>query len=335
MITEMEKWRDSYFNDEGEKYKNHVNKFVEYLKCIGKADTPNKITVEDVRDCVGHYVKLGSILSISSMELHLESLKNFYDYLLKIGKSNDIFSQMDYEEYKNSLSDSFQLAEKVSRGTFSIETMRDLLSKLDDELAKDYNSLSGVQEKKRYIHNIALNLFIKLTLIAPAKRQVIGNIKFSSFDEDLRKLNVNGVEVSLPNSLRRDLINAIRLREELTKKKIKKDENIFKYIVKSTFTEENFNQWFASFIKENNIVGIDDVDEKSTTYATEPIMKTAISNLVKGMTNLAYISKISGIKISRLEETYYKELFEITSRQPSIGEAIDWEIRKSGYYSYI
>ncbi|MGL4569653.1 MAG: hypothetical protein ACRCVJ_01145 [Clostridium sp.] len=335
MITEMEKWRENYFNDIGKKYRNHVNKFIDYLKKIDKSDTPNNITIQDVTGSVGYYVKLGSIQSISSMELHLESLKNFYDYLLNIGKSNDIFSQMNYEEYKRSLADKFQLAEKVTRGTFSIETMKDILSKLDNELGKDYNTLKGKQVQKKYIHTMALNLFIKLTLVAPAKRRVIGNIKYSSFDEELRKLSINSIEISIPNSLRRDLINAINLRYRLSNEEIKPDDNIFKYIVKSTFTEENVNQWFCSFIKRNNIVEIDDINNKSKTYAIEPIMKTAISNLVKESTNLAYISKISGIKISSLEETYYKELFEMTHRQPSIGEAIDWEIRKSGYYSYI
>lgn len=335
MITEMEKWRDAYFKNKGDKYKNHVNKFIDYLKVIDKSDTPNKITVDDVSSCVGHYVNLGSILSISSMELHLESLKNFYDYLLNTGKSKDIFSQMNYEEYKNNLVDTFQLSEKVSREAFSIETMKDLLSKLEYEVDKNYYMLKGIQEKNRYIHNISLSLFIKLTLIAPAKRQVIGSLKFSNFDDELRKVNVNGIEVSLPNSLRRDLRHAINLRQTLTNKKIMSEDNIFKYIAEGKFKEENFNTWFCSFIKEHNIKGIEDIDDKTKTYAVEPLMLTAISDLLKGMTNLAYISKISGIKISTIEEKYYKEIFEPNFRQPSIGEAIDWEIRKSGYYSYI
>lgn len=335
MVTEMEKWKEEYFQDKGYKYKNHVNKFIEYLKYIGKADTPNNINIDDVRECVGYYVKLGSILSISSMELHLESLKNFYDYLLNIGKSKDIFSQMNYEEYKRNLVNIFHLSEKVTRGTFSMETMKDILAKLDEDLESEYYLIVGKQAQNRYINTLALNLFIKLTLIAPAKRQVIGNLRLSDFDEDLRKVTVNQVEISIPNSLRRDLKKAIKLRETLTNIRIRENDNIFKYIVEKDFTGESINQWFCTFIKEHNIIGIEDIDDKSSTYAIEPIMKTAISNLVKGMTNLAYISKVSGIKISRLEDTYYKELFEINSRQPSICESIDWEIRKSGYYSYI
>lgn len=334
-MQEMEKWKNDYLKIIGDTYKNHVNKFIDYLKYINKLDTPNKINIEDVSQCVGYYVKNGAILSISSMELHLESLKSFYDYLLKSGKSNDIFSQMDYEEYKKYLINKFGLAEKVSREIFSIETMKDLLAKLDEEIDKDYFGIIGKQERKRHIHYMALTLFIKITLIAPAKRQVIGNITLANFDTDLRKININGVEISVPNSLRKDIITSINLREKISNIKIDKDENIFKYIIQGKFTEEKLNQWFCTFIKKHDVIGIQKPSDECTTYAIEPIMKTAISNLVRGMANLAYISKISGIKISTLEETYYKELFDENSRKVSVGEAIDWEIRKSGYYSYI
>lgn len=335
MSTEMEKWRDLYFKDNGYKYKNHINKFIDYLKYAKKLDTPNNITIYDVQDCVGYQVKLGTIQKVASMELHLESLKSFYDYLLKTGKSRDIFSQMNYEEYKNNLVETFHLSEKVSRGTFSIETMQDILCKLDNYLESDYFSINGAQLKSRYINIVALSLFIKLTLIAPAKRQVIGKIKYSDFDEDLRKVNVNGVAVSVPNSLRRDFKKALKLIEKVQNKKIKEDESIFKYIINDKFTEENVNGWFCTFIKDQKIIGIDEIDKDTKTYAIEPVMKTAISNLVKGMANLAYVSKITGIKIATLESTYQKELFELNLNQLSIGESIDWEIRKSGYYSYI
>ena len=124
------------------------------LKYMKKADTPNNISIDDVRNCIGYYVKLGVILSVSSMELHLESLKNFYDYLLSTGKSKDIFSQMNYEEYKKNLSDTFQLSEKVSRGTFSVETMKDILSKLDDYLDKEYSCIKGINSKKSSTINL-------------------------------------------------------------------------------------------------------------------------------------------------------------------------------------
>lgn len=332
----MEKWRDEYYRDIGITYKNHVNKFIDYLKSIGKANTPNRITLDDVRNCVGHYVKFGSLRAVGTMESHLESLKSFYDYLLQTGKSRDIFSQMNYEEYKRELSIQFQLVEKVERETFSVETIIDILSKLDNYLERDYFKLIGAQNQNRYINWTVLRLFIKLTLIAPAKRQVIGSLKFSNFEDDFRTVEVNGIELSVPNSLRRDFKNALELIKKIDNDKvIGADGEIFKYIIGANFSEESLNRWFCSFIKDQNIEGIKEITANRDTFPVEPIQKTAIINLVKGKANLAYISKVSGIKIGRLEEAYHEEIFDISQRNPTINEFIDWEIRKSRYYSYI
>lgn len=335
-MTEMEKWKTEYFKSVGEKYSNHVNKFVEYLKDINKSDTPNKIDLEDVRKCIKTYRDEGSIKSISSMALHLESLKSFYDYLLRTGKSKDIFSQMDYSEFKNELSKEFNLVEKVEREILSIETIKDILDKLDEYLYKDYYELKGKNNiSKKYIHTITLNLFVKITLIAPAKRKIIGNIKYGDFKQKLRQVTVNGVDISIPNSLRRDLIYSINLIKDETNKSIKNDDNIFKYIAGENFKEENINTWLYNFIKENKIKDIYKENELRGTFPIESIMKTAISNLVEGQANLAYISKISGIKIARLEKTYYDSIFNYENKKLSIGKAIDFEIRKSEYYTYI
>lgn len=335
MLGLMEKWKDEYLTKKGMRYKNHVNKFIDYLKGIEKNNMPNNITLNDVSNCVGYYVKRGSIRSVSSMELHLESLKNFYDYLLQTGKSRDIFSQMNYEDYKNNLSSKYQLVEKVERETFSIETIKDILSKLDKYLEVDYFSLIGTQNQKRYLQRSALRLFIKLTLVAPAKRQVISHLKYKDLDDDFHMVVVNDVELSIPNSLARDIKNALKLKDLICKGNIRDNEEIFKYIIGSNFSEEDLNRWFCSFINEQQIIGIDDISPEKDTYPVEPLMKTAISNMIKVMANLAYISKVSGIKISTLENTYHDEIFGLNNKQSSIGESIDWEIRKSGYYSYI
>lgn len=334
MITEMEKWRDSYFNDKGTTYKNHVNKFIHYLKQIGKADTPNNITLDDVSNCIGYYVNFGTIQAVGTMELHLESLKAFYDYLLQTGKSHDIFSQMNYERYKQDITNKYELNEKIGRETFSIETIKDILSKLDNYLEINYSSLSGSQLQNRYLNRIALRLFIKLTLIAPAKKNIIVNLKYSDFGEDLRTVNVNEVELPIPNSLRRDLKSALELQKSLSKKTIKSDERIFKYIIGTNFSKEDINRWFCSFIKEQHILGIE-VDPEKDTYSIEPIMKTAITNMVKKKANLAYVSKVCGVKIGSLEETYSEEIYNSDQRLPTVAESIAWEISKTGYYAYI
>ncbi|MDF2878498.1 MAG: hypothetical protein K0S30_1594 [Clostridia bacterium] len=335
MATLMEKWYKEYLKAKGDTYRNHVNKFIDYLNIINKADTPININLDDIRNCIGYYVELGVFNAINTMELHLESLKSFYDYLLETGKSPDIFSQMNYEEYKKSLTDEFNLAQKVSREVFSMDTVKDILSKIDNYLEAEYSTIEGINNKKRYIHWSALRLVIKLTLIAPAKRQVICNLKYVDFDKDLRTVVINGVGISIPNSLRRDLKLALEIGKAQWNKDIKDQDKIFRYIVGSGFRNEVLNAWFCSFIKDQNIIGINKVSDERTTYPIEPIMKTAISHLVKGRANLAYVSKVCGLDIGSLERTYYDEIFQNQPPQPNIGESIDWEIRKLEYYSYI
>ena len=60
-----------------------------------------------------------------------------------------------------------------------------------------------------------MRLFIKITLIAPAKKSVITNIKKSDIKEGYKKLFINGIDVNVPCGLAikeeiRDLIVLIR-----------------------------------------------------------------------------------------------------------------------------
>ncbi|MDF2503071.1 site-specific integrase [Clostridium sp.] len=332
MNTEMENWKELYFQKKGRTYENHVNKFINYLKNVAqKANTPNNIKLEDVSDCIGYYVKKRSINSVSSMELHLESLKSFYDFLLKEGKSRHIFSQIDYEDYKKFLTEKYQLTSREERGTFSLETIKDILTKLDGYLQCD--SITS-QEYSKYLRLAILNLFIKFTLIAPAKRNVICSIKYNDFSENFRSININDIEISIPNSLRHDLIKILDIMK-CNNNEIKSDDNLFIYIGGNKFDPESLNRWFCSFIKEFKILGVLDVNDKTTTFPTENIINTVICNLVKNKANLSYISKISGVKISTLETKYYKDIFSDNLQQPSVSESINWEISKNGYYSYI
>lgn len=143
---------------------------------------------------------------------------------------------------------------------------------------------------------------------------------------------MNEVKISIPNSLRRDLKLVLELAKSESNEAIRGQDKIFKYIAGSTFRAEVLNTWFCSFIKDQQIFKIPD---KTRTYPIEPIMKAAISHLVKERANLAYISKVCGLDIGSLEKTYANEIFHSKPSQPDIGESIDWEIRKLEYYSYI
>ena len=98
-MSEMERYRDMYFNDcidllkNKHSYRKHVDKFINYLKVIELDDRPRVIDKGVVEDCIGYYsLEKGELNTRSTMEAHLEALKSFYDYLSRTDKLPDIFT---------------------------------------------------------------------------------------------------------------------------------------------------------------------------------------------------------------------------------------------------
>lgn len=331
MKTIIEQFRDDYYSSFGEKYENHVNKFIEYLRRIDKLDAPTKIDLSDVKNCVKYYSEIGKINYRASMESHLESIKSFYDFLRENGKANDIFTQINYEKYKNEIFDYCELEEGSERKIFSIDTIKEILTKLDSELEKNSEQLVKKRETERYYQRHVLRLFIKLTLIAPAKKSVICNLQFSDFSEDYRTFTVNKTTIRIPNGLRNNLLVGINIAQQICNNKPKKSDKVLHYLYKRNFLNTALNSWFCTFLKEYSIL---DIDKNKDSYELEPIMKSAIKFMVERMANPAVISKISGIKIATLEATYYADIDKFEYSE-TIDEAINWEIAKNDYYNYI
>ena len=109
-MSEMERYRDMYFNDcidllkNKHSYRKHVDKFINYLKVIELDDRPRVIDKGVVEDCIGYYsLEKGELNTRSTMEAHLEALKSFYDYLSRTDKLPDIFTDYNYKEYKEAI----------------------------------------------------------------------------------------------------------------------------------------------------------------------------------------------------------------------------------------
>jgi hypothetical protein len=332
MSTLMETWRDEYFQKRGKTYKNHVNKFVNFLVYLNKANEPISINLSDVDECVGYYHQKRQIKTRSTMESHLQSIKHFYDYLLETNKTNDIFTQMRYDQFKSDIAKKYHLGEKNKRGYFEADTIKKILCYLDNYFSStDYFKIDHDAKKKQYIYTTTINLFIKLTLIAPAKRQKICDLRLCDFEEDYHYLRINSIRINIPNSLRRDIKTALSLREIIDQAFPKNDSFLFKYVAGENFIPENLNGWFCEFLKENEIIPI---SNNRKSYPVEKIMEAAIYNMVTKLTNPAFISKINGVKIASIEEKYYSGQ-EILNYRIEINEAVNWEIAKSDYYSFI
>ncbi|KON69119.1 integrase [Peribacillus butanolivorans] len=328
-MTHIERWANDYLKSD-KTYENHINKYVTYILKIDKGDKPTKIDTNDVENCIGYYKELGKINTISSMENHIEGIKSFYKFLVSKAWATDIFSGIyDYQGYKSNLAQKFNLAESEEREYFDNLTIKAILENLDKYF--EVNNLSNLrgQKKKRYKNYLILRIFVKLSLIAPAKRSKVCDLRKKDFSFDFRTLNINDLMINIPNGLRRDLITSINLVQQLKNNQINENDKVLSYIDEEVFQAENLNRWFCNFLKEYNILNIPD---SKTTYSVEVLMNSGIAELIKKGVDSAFISMVSGISISSLEKKYFK----IRQYEPEdINRLINEGLAKSSYFVYV
>lgn len=326
----MEKWKNEYLIEDS-KYENHVNKFIEYLKLINKSNRPTSITIDDVVDCIGSYNKKQKINTISSMENHLEAVKAFYKYLVSKNYATDIFSTIhSYSEFKNDIIQLYSLNEMQEREFLDLEIVKEILVNLEKYFTLNvYRELSGVNQKKRYNKNLVLNLFIKITLIYPTKRNIICELTVNDFTDDFRVLKTNKLNIFVPNNLRQDIKRTIKFAENMRSTKIGTTERIFNFIYGSSFRGENINSWFYDFLKEYDII---DIPSTKDTYSSEVIMNIIIRCMIKNNTNPAIISKISNLSLSTLENKFYSNNYINIENEDDI---VNLELNRIGLINYI
>lgn len=335
----MEKYRNDYFRDCADllknkpSYINHVNKFIEYLKKIDLSDRQAAIDRDVVDACIGYYCyEKEELKARSTMEAHLEALKSFYDYLGREGKAADIFPDYDYKEFKESMVKKYELLDPVERGAFSCEEIIEILKNLEEAIEGFSYMESSIRDEERYLQRIILRIFIKITLIAPAKRNIITQIRNRDFQEDYKKLNINNVKVNIPSGLSRDIISAIKYAQEKNGIGIVEDDQLLEFIYrhKGKFRGESLNTWFNNLVKDFDIFN---GEAGKKTYPVEPIRNTAIQMLADNMVNPVFISKITGITFSSIEAQYYKSMN--SQYEEYINSNVNKAIAQNDYYYYI
>lgn len=337
-MSEMERYKNMYFEDCAEllknkhSYRKHVDKFIEYLKEVGLENHPKAIDKKVVEDCIGYYrIERGELNTRSTMEAHLEALKSFYDYLSRTDKLPDIFTDYDYKDYKEAIVKKYELSEPIERGSFKCSEIIEILAATEELIEQSLEEKSGIRDEERYLQRIIMRLFIKITLIAPAKRKIVGQIKMNDLEEKFKILNINKIKINIPCGLSRDIIQAIRYAEDKNGKHIEKTDRIFEFIYryKGKFMDESLNTWFLNLLQDIGYI------EKTNrrTYPVEPIRNGAISIMVDNMVNPLLISKITGIGFSRLETQYYSTMK--SEYEGYLNKNINKAIAQNEYYSYI
>ncbi len=310
----LESWiKDFTIKQKYPTYTNHCEKFLHYIKSIKKDDRPNEINKNDIIGSVKYYNEQGKINTVSTMSIHLEAIKAFYDKVNREGKTNNIFNTIvGYDQFKEDIILKFNLSDTQER-----EYLPDnIVIKLLEYFEENYDNTD--------IDFQMIKLYSKLTLIAPVKRQVISELKFSDFNDDFRVMTINGVDIEIPNSLRRDILFSLNL----SKKEIKKDTRLFEHIYDRTYTHNVFNK---PLYKVLEAIEYDVPKNKSKTFSVEKLMNTAIVSMIRNNTNPVLIAKINNSSLGTIGNKIKKYGVEVDFYSKLINNSISM----SKYYKYI
>lgn len=309
-MSMMREWVNLYLQKvEHHMYVNHCEKFIEYIEHIDKGNRPRDISKHDLIECVGYYNEIGKINTVSTMSNHLEAVKSFYESIQKDGKSDNIFNDISgYDEFKEKIARKYKLNDKVERDSLPNEVIRQLLEFFEENKDSKWDMI---------------RLFIKLTLIAPAKRNIIADLKFSDFRDDFRVVIINDINIDIPNSLRRDLLNICCNDIEVKYS----NKRLFEYIYPKKYNHNVFNRPLYKVLK---IIDYD-VPVNKSTFSVETIMNTAIITMIKNNTNPLLISKINGTSIANIADKVSKLGIEVNN----YNQLINISISQADYYKYI
>lgn len=315
IMTKIEQLMSNYFDFYNESlnrnhvYRNHLNKFVNYLKLEESDLLDNFLLIDNkvIKRCVIYYYNKGRIKSLATTMSFMDSLKGFYKFLYEKEGIPDIFYGDNYKKIKEEIISECNLKKSSERGFYKEEEIEKILLKLDEAINDFENDMAGIREEDRHLQRIILRLFIKLTLIAPAKRNVITSIKRSDITEEYNKLLINDIEINIPYGLSRDLSEALKYAKSRNKESIKDKDYLFEYLYryKGKFIDAFLNTWFYNVAKDFKVLKNERRDKK--TLAVEPIRNMSIQTMIKNKVNPIAISGITGIDLDALKKMYREE----------------------------
>jgi hypothetical protein len=238
---------------------------------------------------------------------------------VKKNRGNLVGDIINYDEFKNNIIEELDLSDIEIRECLPMETVIELLKYFEDEN----------KNKRKRKNDILLNLFVRLTLIAPTLKTTILSLKFSDFDNDFRFVKVNDVNVKLTSSLAIDIKKALENQYNKTNKMYEKDDKMFSYLRDGKNAEQtptNTSMYIA--LRE---IGYD-VPKNTDSYQVDCIRNTGIMELIKNNTNPLLIAKVSGLTLSTLEEKIKQFSKEFNMDYDRL---INNSICKAEYYQYI
>lgn len=318
-------------------YSPIVNMFLKYLKEVDKMDKVGAVTESDIATFLKFSAKDG-VNSRGTLALYYEGLKGFYNYLLINNYVQySIFSGIvNHKEYKKQISNDLHLREEVSRGALSLLELELLLDKVNEyfELT-DYSKLKLKSEQENYIKFLILRIYIKITVLAPAKRAVICNLKYSDFDSDFRVVTVNNQNIAIPRNLTSEIRNSLRFVQELMGKNIiGANERLFDYILDEPFNDNKISHILSTFSRKMDLDFILGEGEEKGKYSAsgEKIMNGAICSLWDdGEVDVVMLSKVCGVSVQAIS----KKILDWSFDDGIARSRLNKQLKQVSYYNLL
>lgn len=258
-------------------YSNHTSQFVKYIENIEHLE--NRIVdikSTHIKQSVIYYNEKGVIGTETTLDNYLNALKSFFSYLKKVGMAENIFNEIaDYDVFRDKIKQLCTLKPTNQRGYIDKNIIEDLFAYFNNSQSK-------------YANMKMMEFYFKITLLAPAKRKVIANLKISDFSENFKSVTVNNVVVKLPRALSNSICDELEKIGYI----LNADDLFFSIFFRGdSYSDTVFNPPFYYALKEIGYIK----PRKIPSYPVEDIQNTGIVNLTNNGTSLQLISRISGL----------------------------------------
>lgn len=318
-------------------YETQVGNFIRFLKTpeSNKIDNPNHIKKEDIDQFIGSSPQ---IKYIDTMASYLEGIKAFDAFLFSNGYTGSYIvpKDSDYGDFKKELAEKYNLKERVERDYLDSAVVQNILNSLDEYFMYITYDTLGKEAKERYIYWLCLRVYIKISLLAPAKKATLLSLTFSNFDTKFRTVTVNGVLIKIPNGLRYNILESLEFVKKISGMTYQTSDFFFEYYTvavkgKKDIIGTTLNAKFCKYLKDNNLI---EIENDKTSYSLEVLSNTTIHQMILNGTNPYYISQITGISIGQLASKYYNQIEDISIKISAESE-INKSIASCDYYQYL
>lgn len=333
----IELWAKEFFAQNNNNYKKQVTSFIKFLKTpqSNKISQAALLTEADIDQFIGCSPQINSIDTMAS---YLEGLKSFDDFLLSKGYNIKYIIPRgeQYADFKKRLAEKYCFKERVERDYLPSKDIQRILNSLDEYFMKTQYVALNKEGKERFIYWLCLRVYIKLSLLAPAKKSKLLELTFNNFDSQFRTVTINDIVIKIPNGLRYNILQSLDIIAKESGVMWKLEDCFFEYFTTAVKLKKGLigtalNTKFCKYLKDYKLL---DIDDEKTSFSLEILSNSTIYQMIQNGTNPYYISQITGISIGQLASKYYSRIKEISNKISAETE-INKSIAGCDYYQYL